>query len=42
MVSLETAVQIARHCAKSRIPEPLRQAHNLATKTRLELAEKAK
>ncbi len=42
MVSLETAVEIVRHCSKSRIPEPLRLAHNLATKTRLELAGKAK
>lgn len=37
MVSLETAVQIIRHCLKGRIPEPLLQAHKLATKTRLEL-----
>jgi deoxyribonuclease V len=42
MVSLETAVQIVRHCSKSRIPEPLLQAHNLATKTRLQIAGKAK
>lgn len=42
MVSLKTAVQIVRHCSKSRIPEPLLQAHKLATKTRLELAAKAK
>ena len=42
MVSLETAAKIVLHCAKSRIPEPLLQAHNLAIKTRLELAEKAK
>ncbi len=41
-VSLETAVKIVRHCSRTRIPEPLLQAHNLATKTRLELAEKAK
>lgn len=39
MVSLETAVQIIRHCSESRIPEPLLQAHKLATKTRLELCE---
>jgi deoxyribonuclease V len=32
MVSLETAVQIVRHCSRSRIPEPTLQAHNLATK----------
>ena len=42
MISLETAVQIVKHCSKSRIPEPLLQAHKLATKTRLQLAEKAK
>jgi deoxyribonuclease V len=42
MVSLQTAVEIAKHCTKGRIPEPLLQAHNLAAKTRLELAEKAK
>ena len=42
MVSLETAVEIAKHCSKGRIPEPLLQAHNLAAKTRIELAEKAK
>ncbi len=34
-VSLETAVQIVRHCSKGRIPEPLLQAHNLATKLEL-------
>jgi deoxyribonuclease V len=39
MVSLETAVQIIRHCSKSRIPEPLLHAHKLATKTRLEQCE---
>jgi deoxyribonuclease V len=42
MVSLETAVKIVRHCSKSRIPEPLRLAHKLATQTRLELQGKAK
>ncbi len=42
MVSLETSVEIVRRCSKSRIPEPLRLAHNLATKTRLNLLEKAK
>ena len=34
MVSLETAVKIVKHCARSRIPEPLLQAHKLATKER--------
>ena len=38
MVSLETAVEIARHCSRGRIPEPLLQAHNLATKERIQLA----
>jgi deoxyinosine 3'endonuclease (endonuclease V) len=42
MVSLETAVEIVRYCLKTRIPEPLLQAHNPAAKTRLELSEKAK
>ena len=38
MVSLETAVKMVKHCAKSRIPEPLLQAHKLATKERIRLA----
>lgn len=42
MVSLETAVQIVKHCARSRIPEPLLQAHNLATKERIKLAGESK
>jgi deoxyribonuclease V len=42
MVSLDTAVKIVKYCTKSRIPEPLLQAHNLATKGRNELATKAK
>jgi deoxyribonuclease V len=42
MVTLETAVQMVRHCSKSRIPQPLLEAHKLATKTRVELAGKAK
>ncbi|HMK95405.1 MAG TPA: endonuclease V [Candidatus Limnocylindrales bacterium] len=42
MVSLETAVRIVKHCAKSRIPEPLLQAHDLATKERIRLARKAR
>jgi deoxyribonuclease V len=37
MVSLETAVQIVKHCSLGRIPEPLLRAHNLATKTRINL-----
>jgi deoxyribonuclease V len=39
LVSLETAVKIVMHFSKSRIPEPLLQAHNLATKTRVELGK---
>jgi deoxyribonuclease V len=39
MVSLETAVKIVKHCSKTRIPEPLLQAHNLATKERTKLTK---
>jgi deoxyribonuclease V len=39
MMSLETAIRIVKDCAKSRIPEPLLQAHKLATKERIKLAE---
>jgi len=42
MVSLETAVKIVCHCSKSRIPQPVLEAHKLATKARLELSSKAK
>jgi deoxyribonuclease V len=42
MVSLETSFQIAKHCTKTRIPGPLRLAHNLATQKRMELQTKAK
>lgn len=42
MVSLETAVKIVKHCSKSRIAEPLTQAHNLATKERLRLTAGSK
>jgi deoxyribonuclease V len=42
MISLEAAVAIVLHCSKSRIPEPLLKAHNLATKKRIELQTKAK
>ena len=42
MVSLETAVKMVKHCARSRIPEPLLQAHKLATKERIRLAEESK
>ena len=38
MVSLETSIKIVLHCSKSRIPEPLLQAHKLATKQRIRLA----
>ncbi len=42
MVSLEKAVEIVKHCSKSRIPEPLLQANRLATKQRNSLQSKAK
>ena len=42
MVSLETAVEIVRHCSRGRIPEPLLQAHNLATEAKLDLAATVK
>jgi deoxyribonuclease V len=42
MVSLETAVEIVRHCSKGKIPEPLLQAHNLATKSAFKWQAKAK
>ena len=42
MASLETAVKIVKHCARSRIPEPLLQAHKLATKERIRLLEESK
>ena len=42
MVSLETAIEIVKHCSKSRIPEPLLQAHNLATKERIRLLQESK
>lgn len=42
MVSLETAVKIVKHCSRSRIPQPVLQAHKIAAKTRLQLAGKAK
>jgi deoxyribonuclease V len=42
MVSLATAVAIVKHCAKSRIPEPLRQAHILATNERIRFAKESK
>lgn len=42
MTSLETAVKIVKHCAKSRIPEPLLQAHKLATEERIRLAKESK
>jgi len=42
MVSLDRAIKIVKHCARSRIPEPLLQAHKLATKERNRLAEESK
>ena len=41
-VSLETAIKIVKHCAKSRIPEPLLQAHKLATEKRIKLTLESK
>ena len=41
-VSLETAVAIVKHCSKGRIPEPLLQAHKLATKERICIGRKSK
>ncbi len=40
MVTLQTAINIVLHCSKSRIPEPLRLAHGLATKERFKLTQK--
>jgi deoxyribonuclease V len=40
MVSLDTAVKIVKHCAKNRIPEPILQAHKLATKERIRLSKR--
>ena len=42
MVSLETAIRIVKQCIKNRIPEPLLQAHNLATKERIRLEQESK
>jgi deoxyribonuclease V len=42
MVSLETSVRIVKHCAKNRIPEPLLQAHQLATQQRIKFANESK
>ena len=42
MVSLETAIKIVNHCTKSRIPEPLLQAHKLATKERVRIIKESK
>jgi deoxyribonuclease V len=42
MISLNTAVKIVKHCTKSRIPEPLIQAHNLAAKRKKQLVSESK
>ena len=42
MVSLETAVKIAKHCAKGRIPEPTLQAHKAATQEKDRLQSQSK
>ncbi len=40
LVSLKTSIEIVLHCSKSRVPEPLLQAHKLATKERIRLVRK--
>jgi deoxyribonuclease V len=40
MVSLDTAVEIVKHCSKTRIPEPLLFAHKQATKERVRLSQR--
>jgi hypothetical protein len=42
MVSLETAIKIIIHFAKSQIPEPQLQAHKLAAKERIRLIQESK
>ncbi len=42
MVSLDSAIEIVKHCSKSRIPEPLLQAYKLASKERIRLAQEGK
>ncbi len=34
MVSLQTAVEIVKHCSKTRVPQPLLLAHKLATQAK--------
>jgi deoxyribonuclease V len=38
LVSLSVAIDIVKHCARSRIPEPILQAHKLSTKESCKLA----
>jgi deoxyribonuclease V len=42
LVSLDSAIKIVKHCSKSRIPEPLLQAHKVATKERIRIADEGK
>jgi len=42
MVSLQTAVEIVKHLCKERVPEPILQAHRLATRERDRLAVESK
>jgi deoxyribonuclease V len=43
LVSLETAVKITKHCVRSsKIPEPIRQAHKIATEERKRVQAKHK
>lgn len=42
-VSLERAIEVVRHCVKStRIPEPIRVAHTLATQEKMKYQQKTK
>ena len=41
LVSLEKAIRIVKNCSKTRIPEPLLQAHKLATEERIIREQKA-
>ena len=42
MISLPTAVRIVKHCSKTRIPEPIVQAHRLATTEKIRLGLESK
>jgi deoxyribonuclease V len=38
MVSLQTAVEIVKHCSRSRVPEPIRIAHRAASEGKAKIA----